>query len=207
MKRLQYYSCIFTSLYCLLHNTRIFICALGLFFATPVTAQIVTISTQIFDNQKQGIPFATLTVKKYSIGSFADSIGKITLQIPNNKADTLLISALGYHSKQFFWKDLPQKIVLEDDIINLSQAEVIAKKTKNYTKYFGEVGKGLKFAQLELKGNKGSQYAYFVENEVKQDGYIKNVAFNFGIFEKQRKTRYGLDFTIKNWVKKHQIRI
>lgn len=177
--------------------TQILICVLTFIFTLPVFAQNINISTQILNNQKQGIPFATLTTKKYNVGAFADSIGKITLQIPNSKVDTLLISALGYQSKQFFWKDLPKKIVLEDDIMDIAQAEIIAKRLKNYTKNFGEIGKGFKFAQVELKGTKGTQWAYYVENGTKKDGIIKTVAFNFGIFEKQKNNKIRIRFYAK----------
>jgi hypothetical protein len=52
----------------------------------------------IDEKTKEGIPYATLGIKKTNTGTNADEHGKYLIRVPDNNDDTIIISSVGYQT-------------------------------------------------------------------------------------------------------------
>ena len=164
---------------------------LGLVFCCSLLkAQQIDLSTTIKDKSGTGIPYASMVFRNTQLGTYADSVGKINLSFTKIKTDTLVISAIGYKDKIFNFNDLPKIIILEDDIETLQVAEVNSRKKRTYQKSIGEKKRNfIKFRNSTMRGNKGVQYAFFLQNIEGKEGIIKNIYFNLDNDRKVKGTK------------------
>ena len=85
---------------------------LGLLFCCSLLkAQQINLSTIIKDKSGTGIPYASMVFKNTQLGTYADSVGKVSLSFTKIRTDTLIISAIGYKDRIFNFNDLPKIIV------------------------------------------------------------------------------------------------
>lgn len=94
-------------------------------FANPLST--ITLKGTVKSNN-ESVPFATVGVKGTTLGAVSDENGTFTLQLNQNKAITLIASAVGYKSKEIKLNDgnIPDNISfdLEDDVLGLEEVVV-----------------------------------------------------------------------------------
>ncbi len=81
----------------------------------------------VVDQKEQPIPFAHIQLKGSSVGTITNSEGMFAIYIPKNQASInhVLISSIGYVSKEMMVTERFEKIILQEDIIQLAEIAVI----------------------------------------------------------------------------------
>lgn len=81
------------------------------------------ITGTVFDNQtKESLPFATVAIKGISQGTIANQQGNFNLRVPSSIDNPILIvSFLGYHTKEVSVSDNALQIGLETSILELKE--------------------------------------------------------------------------------------
>ena len=123
-----------------------------LFHTTPLFGRVV-----ISESTREPIVFASVGIINRNLGTLTDSLGRFTLSVPADYInDTLKISSVGYRPKVFAVKDfrnVPDTIVLADDIISLS--EVVVKPQRIEHKTAGRKSAG-GFIYIDVEGYKAA---------------------------------------------------
>ncbi|MES2620452.1 MAG: TonB-dependent receptor [Bacteroidota bacterium] len=80
-------------------NQRLLLSTIFILFSVFLFAQDITISGSVQDDNKQGLPGATVVVKGTAVGTVTDDAGNYTLKVPAD-AKILIISYTGYTAKE-----------------------------------------------------------------------------------------------------------
>jgi len=134
-----------------------------------------TIDGTIIDSQGNAIPYASLCWSNYSKGICCDSLGNYKLQASEfiTKADTVVVSSIGYATLKLPYKDFicKQTIILPQTKYQLSEV-VIRSKQKNEER-FGFAS--FSTSMLKLSGNPGCAVFVRIENKHKRATGIKEI--------------------------------
>lgn len=150
------------------------ICLLAvLFHTTPLFGRVV-----IAESTGEPIVFASVGIINRNLGTLTDSLGRFTLSVPADYInDTLKISSVGYRPRVFAVKDfrnIPDTIVLADDIISLS--EVVVKPQKIEHKTAGRRSSG-GFIFINVEGYKAAGQGLAIPLNIDKRAWIKGLGF------------------------------
>jgi len=140
-----------------------------------------TIEGQIIDGEDgQNILFANVFIKNKKIGVISDQNGFFKLVVDKmNDIDTLVISVLGYETKQisiksFFETKSKKKIHLFKDEIMLPEVSIVSHEIRK-TKIIGNYAKEQPEGRYYMRA--GSHIAVHIPNNKNEKLYLKNALF------------------------------
>lgn len=142
------------------------------------TANICYSRTLLSESTKEPIIYASIGVINRNVGTVTDTAGNFSLKIPPELAnDSIRISSVGYVAKTFAVKDIkniPDTILLADDIILLS--EVVVKPQRIKHKTAGRKGGG-GFIYIDVEGYKAAGQGLATPLKVKERAWLKELGF------------------------------
>jgi hypothetical protein len=157
--------------------TSIFLTALYLSFNSFCIGQNVILKGKVLDiNTKEPIAYAVAEIKSLKTGTYTDSSGNFSLNIPEkNVNDSVEFSFLGYERKKLIIKNLGTKytIELKQTYFKLKEVVVVPRKTK--TIRIGITAK--KPWRFQIANIFGGQYGHYIQNKNKKPGFVKAVSF------------------------------
>ncbi|MFW2376715.1 MAG: SusC/RagA family TonB-linked outer membrane protein, partial [Cellulophaga baltica] len=112
---------------------------LMLLFAQGLLAQTTVVSGTVNASDGVPLPGASIIVKGTAIGGVSDFDGNFSLSIPNATATTLVVSYIGYKSKEIALKELNQNliIVLTEDANSLDEVVIVGSSVSQSRKKLG----------------------------------------------------------------------
>lgn len=134
--------------------------------------------TVLSESTKEPVVYASVGVINRNLGTVTDTLGNFSLKIPQEYInDSIRISSVGYVAKTFAVKDIrniPDTILLADDVILLS--EVVVKPQKIKRKTAGRKGAG-GFIYIEVEGYKAAGQGLATPLKVKERAWLKELGF------------------------------
>ena len=141
----------------------------------PFVSKSQAVEGTVKDSYGKAVPYASLCWSNYSKGFCCDSLGNYKLQASEfiNKADTVVVSSIGYATLKLSYKDFicKQAIILPQTKYQLSEV-VIRSKQKNEER-FGFAS--FSTSMLKLSGNPGCAVFVRIENKHKMAVGIKEI--------------------------------
>ncbi|WFO17182.1 SusC/RagA family TonB-linked outer membrane protein [Cellulophaga baltica 4] len=112
---------------------------LMLLFVQGLLAQTTVVSGTVNASDGVPLPGASIIVKGTAIGGVSDFDGNFSLSIPNATATTLVVSYIGYKSKEIALKGLNQNliIVLTEDANSLDEVVIVGSSVSQSRKKLG----------------------------------------------------------------------
>ena len=112
---------------------------LMLLFAQGLLAQTTVVSGTVNASDGVPLPGASIIVKGTAIGGVSDFDGNFSLSIPDATATTLVVSYIGYKSKEVALKGLNQNliIVLTEDANSLDEVVIVGSSVSQSRKKLG----------------------------------------------------------------------
>ncbi len=105
---------------------------LSFFISGGVFAQVVTISGKISnEDSKEAIPAATVLLKGGTSGTYSDNHGNFKLTINHSFPFTIVISSIGYESKEFIVESASSSILIELKPTSVVGTEVVVSATRS----------------------------------------------------------------------------
>ncbi|MFN8250286.1 MAG: TonB-dependent receptor [Ferruginibacter sp.] len=119
------------------------------FLATAILsqAQNKTVSGRVLNEKGSGIANASVVSKTSKTGTTTNERGEFTLSVPSN-AKSLVITSVGYNSKEVLITDGLNEVVLTEAVSNLSEVVVVGYGTQRVTKVSGAIST-VKAADIE----------------------------------------------------------
>ena len=134
--------------------------------------------TVLSESTREPIVYANVGVINRNVGTVTDTSGHFSLKIPSDFInDSIRISSIGYVARTFAVKDidnLPDTILLDDDIIRLS--EVVVKPQRIKQKTVGRKSAG-GFIYIEVEGYKAAGQGLATPLKVKERAWLKELGF------------------------------
>lgn len=131
----------------------------------------------IINSKEQPVTFATASIN-HRLYYRVDEKGLLSLPTTDIKqGDTIYISSLGYKSQNLAIinpKLLPEKICLEETVLQLDEISV-SNNSKNYTT--AKMGEMSSFTISKYLPNPNQQLALFIANSSQRKGFINNITF------------------------------
>lgn len=138
----------------------------------------VSSRTVISRTTREPVAYAGVGIVNRNLGTVTDTAGHFSLSVPNEYLDdTLRISSVGYISKSFAVKDfknIPDTIELDDDIIELG--EVVVKPQRIKHRIAGRKGTG-GFIYIEVEGHKAAGQGLAIPLNVRKRAWLKELGF------------------------------
>ena len=133
------------------------------------------------------IPYANIILTGKLGGTYSDEEGKFEINVTT--FDSLTFSSIGYKRITFSVKDLKSnrnQIYLSPDISQLQTVTIQAKKTriKIERKEFGYTK--VKRRSMISSGIPGTQFATFIMNDFRKEGFIESLLFGITCEHKSR---------------------
>lgn len=136
--------------------------------------QGIIVKGHVFNETNNPLPYSSIAVKNKVSGTFANDSGYFELKI--DSSDTLVFSSLGFEPISIKGLDFNKYINLKSKVTVLDEVQVTSnRKSKTSTKELGY----LKYRRIGLFGGR-SQYAFYLPNNSKQNGYIKDITIKIG---------------------------
>lgn len=134
--------------------------------------------TVLSSSTGEPVAYASVGVINRNLGTVTDSSGRFSLKIPPEYAeDSVRISSVGYRARTFAVrdiKDMPDTILLDDDVVMLR--EVVVKPQRMKRRTAGRKGGG-GFIYIEVEGDKGAGQGLAVPLKVKRRAWLKEIGF------------------------------
>ena len=134
-------------------------------------SQQVKIESVVISNKGKGIPYAHVRVKGTRKGTISNAAGRFSIIV--NKTDTIIISSVGFFSKEILAGDILVSIQLDESITALPEVEVTVFEKKAKPK------KIIKGYNEKVIGQYGGpqEVALFIPNQEKIFAKILGVKF------------------------------
>ena len=149
------------------------------------------ISAIVIDNDtKEAIPYVNIWVENENIGTTTDENGKFV--IDNSKGQVLILSSLGYETKNLDLSDIPDKIFLIPKAFELDEIIISSKKAKTQ-KVVGKYNDddiGFYYASNNKPEIKARLFPY--QPSYSETPFITKIKFN--IFSDVRKAKFNVRF-------------
>ncbi len=119
-----------------------------LLFATNISwAQNKTVTGKITGEKGEGVSKASVVVKNTTIGTTTNEKGDFTISVPST-AKTLVITSVGFESKEVAITNDPLEITLIEAVSKLTEVVVVGYGTQRVTKVSGAIST-IKSAEIE----------------------------------------------------------
>lgn len=132
----------------------------------------------ISQSTHEPIVYASVGIVNRNLGTVTDSLGHFSLSVPNEYInDTLRISSIGYIPQSFVVKDfknIPDTILLADDLVELP--EVVVKPQRIKHKTAGRKASG-GFIYIDVEGYKAAGQGLATHIKVKERAWLKELGF------------------------------
>lgn len=126
---------------------------------------------------KEPVAFAQIKALQKSAGKLANIKSQFQLDNDSKRADTLLISCIGYDRKQIPTASLSSNSIIEltPKTEELHTVDISAKKVKVMNKSLGITRRSLVKNAHIISGNNGGEKAYWMPNKYSIPGYLKTI--------------------------------
>lgn len=155
----------------------LFALILIVFYVTifPFDSKSQTIDGTIIDSQGNAIPYASLCWSNFSKGTCCDSLGNYKIQASEfiTKADTVVVSSIGYTTLKLPYKDIIRKQSIILPRIEYQLSEVVIRSKQKNEERFGF--SSLSASMLKLSGNPGCAVFVRIKNKHKIAAGIKEI--------------------------------
>ncbi|MEQ1798870.1 MAG: TonB-dependent receptor plug domain-containing protein, partial [Lacibacter sp.] len=119
-----------------------------LLFATNISwAQNKTVTGKVTGEKGEGVSKASVVVKNSTIGTTTNEKGDFTISVPST-AKTLVITSVGFESKEVAITNDPLEITLTEAVSKLTEVVVVGYGTQRVTKVSGAIST-IKSAEIE----------------------------------------------------------
>ncbi len=153
---------------------RAFVCCLSVLAGGLVAGSRTVLS----ESTREPVIYAGVGIINRNLGTVTDTLGNFSLSIPAEYLnDSVRISSVGYVAKTFAVKDInniPDTILLADDMIMLN--EVVVKPQKIKHKTAGRKGSG-GFIYIDVEGYKAAGQGLAIPLEVRKRAWLKEIGF------------------------------
>ncbi len=110
----------------------LFILLLSFLTSDRIFAQAVTVSGKISnEDSKEAVPAATVLLKGGASGTYSDSHGNFKLTINHAFPFTIVISSIGYETKEFLVESVSSSIEIELKPTSVIGTEVVVSATRS----------------------------------------------------------------------------
>lgn len=149
------------------------------------------ISAIVLDNDtKEAVPYVNIWVENENTGTTTDENGKFT--IDNSKGKTLILSSLGYETKNIGLSNIPKKIFLIPKAFELDEIIISSKKAKTQ-KIIGEYNDddiGFYYASNNKPEIKARLFPY--QPSYSETPFLSKIKFN--IFSDVKNAKFNIRF-------------
>src|ERR1700692_2796607 len=113
-------------------NRTLFVFFIGVFPQNRISAQYIIITGKINNgDSKEAVPAASVVLKGGTTGTYSDNHGNFKLTINHALPFTLIISSIGYESKEFVIESASSSLEIELKPTSIVGTEVVVSATRS----------------------------------------------------------------------------